>query len=513
MKNKKVLLIVLAFIAIFGIAAVVAISLFSSKNEHAYSIPKNAFMVVSFDAASIADKTGILDDKDFIQSKIEELGIQGNQEKLIKTLLNNPLKSGINATKRIYGAIVIEDEYTVYGMTTLAVNDKDDLKNFIEDYAEGIELEESGDMLYWYDEYDDICLAFNDNRCLIVGGSVENLEDLTKALLIQKEEESVVANKSFNKLESENKDVHLLVCCPEDLLNIAKQERELRTIFASLPEDLDFTDLAILSTLNFEKGKVVLKTSYYTENEKLKELYENYNYTKGEIDDELLIYIPENNIFFTAYSLDGEKLMKTLDKELKKTMDLTSEEEAEAYNFVTTFINNISGTVILSVNNENSLSLISQIDNANEIISSIDYAIDYFALPIEKISKTTYKISEEEVIATFGTQDNILYFQIDRYQATKALKEYNNSIADSEYSDDITDNLAYCKVNINELLSSKEILREIGLDNLSAGMIKNLLDDLIIKSDNSEFVIAELTTDNKKENLLEIIYKEVKKFF
>ena len=67
---------------------------------------------------------------------------------------------------------------------------------------------------------------------------------------------------------------------------------------------------------------------------------------------------------------------------------------------------------------------------------------------------------------------------------------------------------------ITELnLSSKEILREIGLDNFSAGMIKNLLDDLIIKSDNSEFVIAELTTDNKKENLLEIIYKEVKKFF
>ena len=118
-------------------------------------------------------------------------------------------------------------------------------------------------------------LAFNNSTVLIVNVSgttqTEKAKEAITNLLKQTADNSIVKSGAFQKMEKQKSDINFLASMEAIPATYRNQ------ISMGLPTEVKAEDITLVGGLNFEKGKIALKTENYTENEAVKALIKKTN--------------------------------------------------------------------------------------------------------------------------------------------------------------------------------------------------------------------------------------------
>jgi hypothetical protein len=477
-----------------------------SKNEHVYSIPKDAALTVSIDPASLLSKMGASNDLQHIENALLQQTPSEHQE-LVKKLLQDPTYCGLKLDQRIYNGVVIKNEYEIYNVLALAVNDKEQLKSLLLELDNSVNIETFNDSYVMTPE-DDFTIIFNEKRCLIVVGEDINTKTLAIQLIDQTKENSIASMKQFNDIEGKNQDIHILATLTPSLMNIAKDSYEFQEVAEMISSEISissFNNLSLLSTLNFEEGKIISKISSYTDNKELLQYISDNSYLDKKLDDKHLKYIPENNIALIATSLKGNQLLSTLTPDQMYMLETAME---GYYSEFKSILENIDGTMTLALNDTESFSAFAHIkketesqQNLKTIINSLQ---DEMYIDIQRPKENQYKIND---MIYFGITNKMLY------ASTANPKELDSSIEDNPIVNDIDDYYAYAYLNIENLLSNKEIQYELDLEPTIANMIKNIFHYTKLTCKDQNEVTLEIAMKDQNKNALQTIYDTIKIYF
>jgi hypothetical protein len=178
------------------------------------------------------------------------------------------------------------------------------------------------------------------------------------------------------------------------------------------------------------------------------------------------------------------------------------------YNEFKSILENIDGTMTLALNDTESFSAFAHIkketesqQNLKTIINSLQ---DEMYIDIQRPKENQYKIND---MIYFGITNKMLY------ASTANPKELDSSIEDNPIVNDIDDYYAYAYLNIENLLSNKEIQYELDLEPTIANMIKNICHYTKLTCKDQNEVTLEIAMKDQNKNALQTIYDTIKIYF
>lgn len=185
--------------------------------------------------------------------------------------MKNPGESGIDVESPFY---VFSSSSFPYPTVVGKVNNEDNLHASLDVMAkEQICQPISEADGYSFTTMNGGLLAFNNSTVLIVNVSgttqTEKAKEAITNLLKQTADNSIVKSGAFQKMEKQKSDINFLASMEAIPATYRNQ------ISMGLPTEVKAEDITLVGGLNFEKGKIALKTENYTENEAVKALIKN----------------------------------------------------------------------------------------------------------------------------------------------------------------------------------------------------------------------------------------------
>lgn len=281
--------------------------------EYTYAIPADATEVAIINLKSLAEKAGINDqeNKESLKKLTDAMksGMNAATFQQMEAIMNDPSKSGVDVKAPIY----LFSAPTFKHATVVAkVSNEEDLKKFLEVAQK--EMENSAiteaDGYSFVKVQDQALLAFNTSTLLAVNlerkSDFEKVQEGVSALFKQTRETSINNNGSFKKLQEQDGDIRMFVS-PASLLGSYAKKMQF-----GLPKDLDLKDLMILGSLSFDEGQIDLQLESYTENEKLKAIFEKQTKATCPIENTFLPYFPKSTVALFSMGVNGEAIYNYL---------------------------------------------------------------------------------------------------------------------------------------------------------------------------------------------------------
>lgn len=289
------------------IVAMLLITSCGKKTDYRMVIPADAGVVLGIDTKSIAEKSGANGEAE--RAKIEAFLKENLDSSLYGyavSLMKNPDESGLDFSVPVYFYYTSPGE----GGLIVKVGDEQKLKTLFDKLSEQKKCPalESKNGVNCVALDTESAVAFNESALLLIGNpnSSASLVDRGIALLKQKEEQSFLSKKElFKAFEMLKGDMTSVVSygsiMPAQYMLLLKN---------ALPEDVQFSDINLLFSLNFEKGKIVMEGEafYLTDAAKkwAKKSEEIIMPLKG-------IFLPkENPVLWMGFGAKGDKLFDLL---------------------------------------------------------------------------------------------------------------------------------------------------------------------------------------------------------
>lgn len=277
------------------------------KNDYRMVIPADAGIVMGIDSKSITKKAGVNGETEranieaFLKNKVDSSLYSYALE-----LMKNPDESGLDFSKLIYAYFTSAGEVGLI----VKVNDEKKLKVLFDKLSEekvcpALEMKNG---VYYVSLDKEVVAAFNESALLLVGNLRKDASLVERgiALLNQKEEQSFLSKKeqvaAFEALRGDVTAVFSLgTMVPPEMMAMVK---------GVIPENVFLSDLSMLMTCQFEKGKITaqLEGLYLTEAAKewARKSEEMTMPLKG-------IFMPKDNqIVWAGFGVKGEKLFDML---------------------------------------------------------------------------------------------------------------------------------------------------------------------------------------------------------
>ena len=196
----------------------------------------------------------------------------------------------------------------------------------------------------------------------MAGTSDDNdLEDHMEELMSLEKEDRITSNESFNTFYENRKDVSVWVSSSM----VGEFEDEIQDIFWSDLKEIErefgmslddviemYTDNIMTFHMNFGDGEIVCNSTFFP-NDKFKEMDSEYNLWDVNFNENLLRYVPEDNIAIISQKINIESYFKLLEEymdteELDEMIEVVSlftgnDIEDVLNSFAGSFIANISG--------------------------------------------------------------------------------------------------------------------------------------------------------------------------
>jgi hypothetical protein len=317
---KFTMIIALCSVMIFGCAKK------SSTPPHLVAVPKDAAIVMAFNAKQIAEKSGLNELKQykfysFIQKEIENL--PGNQAQLIKDLLSNTRVSGLNLDNVFLYVTVNEAGLEYEAPLVFGVNFLIDDLDVFEEFLEKTELS------VWADgrkiTFPDMTIEWNDKIAVISILSGNSDIDAFNS----DETKSILANELFKKDYSDRNDAYLFAEFNAfiSLMENYSGQYEYQEAFSTLE---DYKDVAFSLACNDEKGAFVATAKILPE-EKAVEFYDKYY--KSDFDSELYKYFPDKGLLALKFAIkpldiyNGVKTSSGISKDDSESTESTEQVE------------------------------------------------------------------------------------------------------------------------------------------------------------------------------------------
>ena len=283
----------------------------SKKNNYENVLPKDAAMVVSVDLVSMAEKSGLSGDEGApVVARLNEAlksGAEGAGE-LIDKITKDPSESGLDLTEKIY--YFIESGCVSTGLV-IRVSDQDKLEDLLNALhnqqvcekpveAEGCMWTSMGRVLVTYT--DDAFLALLDLK----GGEAKDMLHMASMLLRQTEKDGFTATSDFQQMKNQKGDIVLLSSL--DLL----PGEYVTPLTMGVSATLDLKNIKALSTISFEKGKIVMDVQDITTDKVMTSLVEKQLQATNPVKGTYLDTFPANTFFWMSGNVDGNKIYQLL---------------------------------------------------------------------------------------------------------------------------------------------------------------------------------------------------------
>ena len=300
MKQRKCNLLYMLLIAVFVLS-----SCSKSSQKNAKFIPDNA-AVISIDVKQIIEKSKIADNADAkkkLQATMEE-GVKNQETKnLIKKIMEDPTKAGIDLTEPIFVFFADNNDKQAAVATISSKDDFLELANALQKEDGGEPVKEKDGIQYIQDGK--AVVAFDDAAFFI--SESYSLDDVIAKFKNDDTKGTMAENDDFAKLAEAKGFIKALIpmAIAEGVMDADAKKM--------LPEGAELKDLSIILNLTTDKGEAKLSFETIAKSDAWKNYIKESTEMCGKIAGDYLKYLPKGA--FMAYAnINGKKMFELFDK-------------------------------------------------------------------------------------------------------------------------------------------------------------------------------------------------------
>jgi hypothetical protein len=431
--------------AVFAATMMVSCKDKCSSIPYTNVIPADASIVVSFDLKATWDKAGLNGkENEEVKNKLAGVlkeGISRESFDLLEKIVENPAESGIDIEAPCYAFTQKTDD--VWGMA-VKVGNENKLKVLLGVMvSEGIVTPVEKRNGYSYVRFENSCTvcAFNENVVLVTHSS-NNHYTGTGSLMLQKEENSISVSPVFRNMLTQKGEIKLMIT--------------LKELFpdAFFTSD-EWKEVAVLSNLSFENGKISLQVESYIKSEKLQTWLE----TCKSQELSFIEKFPVSTLVYLSLHLDGEKLVDFIREQEEMYDSFLSFADVEILKTYEEFIRFIDGDLsvgLLDVSIHSSFAAYAKVKDSRLALQAFYNVMD--SSGGEEIITSTgndtyvYKLNGQSIY--FGVKNKQLYVTNDKKTAENITQKMNGkSLKDAEFAGNMKETSSYMVVNVENLFN------------------------------------------------------------
>lgn len=429
----------------------------SKTSEYTNVIPTDASLVISINSKSLANKAG-MDNKDNEAAKqkvLEVLKKEMNPATLQQweKIMSTPSESGIDVEAPLY---VFSSSSFPYPTIVSKVDNKDNIYETIDVMVkEQIYQPISEANGYSFTTMKGGLIAFNNSTMLTVfvngTSQTEKAKEGIIGLMKQTTDNSFVKSGAFQKMEKHKSDINFfasMAAIPTTYLNLLK---------TNLPAEVHPKDVAIVGGLNFEKGKIAIKTEFYTEDESLKTLMSKQMQAYGKINNTFVKDFPASTLLFFNLNVKGEEFYNQLlspDSKFRNTVSIAQADEIKK--IFSSFDGDITaGLINVTMKNAPTFMLYAEAKNGNALETLYQ---NKKSLKMKKgediltLGKDEYVYKTRGMNIFFGFKNQRIYATNDELLYKNVGKTVDKSIKDAPYASEMKDKILFIAINAEAIL-------------------------------------------------------------
>ncbi|MCR2004781.1 DUF4836 family protein [Bacteroides acidifaciens] len=490
----------------------------SKTSEYTNVIPADASVVASINLKSLASKAGLNDkENETAKQKVLEAlksGMNAATFQQLEKVMKNPSESGIDIESPFY---VFSSSSFPYPTVVGKVSNEDNLHASLDMMAkEQICQPISEADGYSFTTMTGSLLAFNSSTVLVVNVSgttqTEKAKEAITNLLKQTADNSIVKSGAFQKMEKQKSDINFLASMEAIPATYRNQ------ISMGLPTEVKTEDITLVGGLNFEKGKIALKTENYTENEAVKALIKKQMESFGKANNTFVKYFPASTLMFLNIGVKGEGLYNLLseNKEFRNTISIAKADEVKE--LFGSFNGDISaGLINVTRNIAPTFMLYADVKNGNalEAIYKNKQSLGMKrGEDIIQLGKDEYVYKTKGMNIFFGIKDKQMYATNDELLYKNVGKAADKSIKDAPYASDMKGKNIFVAINADAILDLTVVKMVAGFGGQEVKTYIELANKVSYLSMSSEGEISEidLCLKDKDVNALKQIVDFAKQF-
>ncbi|WP_279096983.1 DUF4836 family protein [Bacteroides acidifaciens] len=490
----------------------------SKTSEYTNVIPADASVVASINLKSLASKAGLNDkENETAKQKVLEAlksGMNAATFQQLEKVMKNPSESGIDIESPFY---VFSSSSFPYPTVVGKVSNEDNLHASLDMMAkEQICQPISEADGYSFTTMTGSLLAFNSSTVLVVNVSgttqTEKAKEAITNLLKQTADNSIVKSGAFQKMEKQKSDINFLASMEAIPATYRNQ------ISMGLPTEVKTEDITLVGGLNFEKGKIALKTENYTENEAVKALIKKQMESFGKANNTFVKYFPASTLMFLNIGVKGEGLYNLLseNKEFRNTISIAKADEVKE--LFSSFNGDISaGLINVTRNIAPTFMLYADVKNGNalEALYKNKQSLGMKrGEDIIQLGKDEYVYKTKGMNIFFGIKDKQMYATNDELLYKNVGKAADKSIKDAPYASDMKGKNIFVAINADAILDLTVVKMVAGFGGQEVKTYIELANKVSYLSMSSEGEISEidLCLKDKDVNALKQIVDFAKQF-
>lgn len=490
----------------------------SKTSEYTNVIPADASVVASINLKSLASKAG-LDDKENEAAKqkiLEALksGMNAATFQQLEKIMKNPSESGIDVESPVY---VFSSSSFPYPTIVGKVSNEDNLHASLDVMAkEQICQPVSEADGYSFTTTNGDLLVFNNLTVMIIdvngASQTEKAQEGIVTLMKQTAENSIAKSGAFQKMEKQKNDINFFASMTAIPSNYRNQ------VSMGLPAEVKPEDITLVGGLNFEKGKIALKTENYTENEAVKALIKKQMESFGKANNTFVKYFPSSTLMFFNVGVKGEGLYNLLseNKEFRNTVSIAKADEVKE--LFGSFNGDISaGLINVTMNSAPTFMMYADVKNGNAL-ETIYKNKQSLGLKrgedIIQLGKDEYVYKTKGMNIFFGIKDKQMYATNDELLYKNVGKAADKSIKDAPYASDMKGKTIFVAINAEAILDLPVVKMVAGFGGQEVKTYIELANKVSYLSMSSEGEISEidLCLKDKDVNALKQIVDFAKQF-
>jgi hypothetical protein len=447
--------------------------------DYTNALPADAYMVASVDLKSVMAKSGLSSNEtERLRTAVSDLlssGVSAETLAQVEKVMQKPSESGIDFESPVY---IFASPEVDGAAVLLRVADRKKLNNTIEllvkeNIAQTLQAEEGCN----YTVMNENLLIYS-KSALVVAPYTGHSEygDLKNALtkcLGQEAKYSMASGKAFAKMKARKDDIKFyasMMAIPD----VYTQQLKLSV----MNSDIDMKEIAAIGGLNFDKGRIDLQFSYYTENKEVEEMMKKQSKAMETIDRDYLSYFPQSTLVFASLGVNGKKLYEQLSANDELTDEMPVLGSDTGRDALSAFNGDVSvGITGMSMDGTPVFLAYAKVKN-NDLLEALYAAKDFFLSSresIEKSGKNEYVYTSASGQRTyFGMKKKNLYATNDKQLFDNICKDAKPSLKDAAYVKDIKGKTAFIAADVKAIADLPLLKMALGFAGPEAQMAYNL---------------------------------------
>lgn len=489
-----------------------------SAEEYVNVIPADAAMVVSFDVKSLTQKCGLKNDsKDKVIDALQS-GLDAETFAQVEKIMKDPAESGISIDSKIYIFCIGEKFLPSFVAKVADVNKVKNMFALLEKQQVTKALEEKNGC-FVTEIPKQATFVFNE-KALIISAIPNGVEQVT-AWMSQPADKSMAANKGFQKMEGEKTDVatYLSMDALMSVSSALNAAQGMPTAYMNgfLPEGVNLQDMNLIYTLNFEKGKIALGVSYYTENEQLKKFYAENSKMCSDIKGTFSDFFPASTMFYMAMNVKGDGLYTYLQK-IAKIKDTLAQVPLDWEKLIGSFDGDISvGLTGLSAQGMPALTAYAEMKDDYALKTFLTYKdmLTGMGGVFKENAENDYVVTAQGMSIYFGMAKKHLYITTDEATYKNINKSVSDPMTKAPWASEIKNSASFVAINVNGIMQNPMVGMLIGMSGQKGQLAKAVLSQISyvdVYGQMNQTGGMNIVLNNKDINALQLICEEIEKF-